>query len=456
MSVFDFGTENISDENLKGRIRLSNTISFSLIVISTFFSILSFVLYRPITFLPLLGIGASIIIMVLNKIEQFQTGRIILSILPSLIIGFYHILIANSILGTVVSFTILQMLAFILPLFLYHYNEKGKLIMVSIVNFVIFLSFPFLNPILSFNFNDEFVRSIWFEIPLVAISISFLIIIIFAYYEIIRQSDIRNEELIMKTKDLVEQGQLENKKQKEAELAMQQSLKELEKAKEQEEKRTWVTENIHEFSELLRHDNDDFQQVYDHLISKLVRGLGATQGGLFIVETEGDGEYLELKSAFAYERKKFVSNRLETTEGVIGQAYLEKDYIYLKEIPKNYFQITSGLGEALPRELLLMPMKLDDEVEGIIELASFKPFEPHHIEFLQSLGEMLASAISRIKISVNTDKLLSKAQENAEILGAQEEEMRQNLEEMQATQEEFVRKEKTYIKKIEELEKKVG
>jgi PAS domain S-box-containing protein len=113
--------------------------------------------------------------------------------------------------------------------------------------------------------------------------------------------------------------------------------------------------------------------------------------------------------------------------------------VYLKEVPENFVRITSGLGEALPRNILIVPLKLEEQVFGLIEIASFKMIEDFEIEFVEKLGESIASTISTVRNSERTNKLLQETQLQAEQMRAQEEEVRQNMEELSATQEEMQR-----------------
>ena len=127
----------------------------------------------------------------------------------------------------------------------------------------------------------------------------------------------------------------------------------------------------------------------------------------------------------------------------------------MKRVPQNYVLITSGLGEASPAEVLIVPLKVNDCIEGIIELASFNEFADHEIAFVERLAENIASSISSVKINARTKQLLEASQQQAEELRSQEEEMRQNMEELAATQEEMGRKEQEYILRINELEERL-
>lgn len=229
----------------------------------------------------------------------------------------------------------------------------------------------------------------------------------------------------------------------------------LEEEKENEKIRNWTNEGLAKFSEVLR-SGQEMQVMYDRLISNIVENIEANQGGLYVIDEdeEDEGEKsINLVSCYAYSRKKFEERKLKIGQGLLGQTYLEKQTMVLKQIPKDYVSITSGMGEATPNNLLIIPLMVNESVEALLEVASFKEFEPHHVEFLEKLGEGIASTVSTIKVDQKTKTLLTQSQIQTEEIRAQEEEMRQNMEELQATQEEMSRKEQEYVERIEILEK---
>lgn len=230
----------------------------------------------------------------------------------------------------------------------------------------------------------------------------------------------------------------------------------LQKAAEEDRKRNWVTEGLAKFVDILRTTHTDNRMLSDSILSHLIKYLDANQGALFVLNDDNPKDmYLEMVACYAYDRKKFLGKRIEIGEGLVGQAYLEKETIFMTDIPKEYVNITSGLGEATPNSVLIVPLKINEEVFGILEIASFFVFETYMIEFVEKLGESIASSISTSKINERTTKLLAQTQIQAEEMRAQEEEMRQNMEELQATQEEMARKESGYIRQIQELTEKM-
>ena len=229
-------------------------------------------------------------------------------------------------------------------------------------------------------------------------------------------------------------------------LDMRKSLKhaeeEEEKRKIEDEKQRWATEGLAKFGEILRNNNNDIKELSFHLMSNLVNYLNANQGALFVMNDDEQGNfYLEMTSAIAYNKEKYVKKRVKIGEDLVGRTAHEKLTIFMTDIPEDYIEITSGMGTANPRCLVIVPVLLNEQVYGVIEIASFNVLEQYQIEFIEKIGQSVASTISSVRINEKTQKLLRQSQQQREELSAQEEEMRQNLEELQATQEESARKE---------------
>ena len=210
--------------------------------------------------------------------------------------------------------------------------------------------------------------------------------------------------------------------------------------KADDEKRRWVNEGHAKFADMLRHDGDNLEKLSQKIIKNLVLYLNANLGGIFVKNENSSPVTFDLSASYAYDRNRFLDSSFELGEGLVGACAAEKETIYLTEIPQNYIQITSGMGGVNPNNLLVIPLIVEDEVLGVLELAAIKIFEQHEIEFLEKQGESIASTLRGVRVNQKTNQLLQKSQEQAEVLAAQEEEMRQNLEELQATQEEASRK----------------
>jgi len=216
--------------------------------------------------------------------------------------------------------------------------------------------------------------------------------------------------------------------------------------------RSWASQGLAEFGVLLRESKDDLEELTNKILTRLVRYLGASIGGLFIINDDDENDvHLELLAFYAYDRRKYLDKRVEIGENLVGQCVLENETIYMNDIPKDYIHITSGLGKDDPKSLLIVPLKLNEKVYGVVELASFEEFEPYKIEFVEKIGESIASTISSVKINIHTAKLLQESNEKSERLTKQEEETRRQIEEMQKSLKEIKEREEKLKKENIEL-----
>ncbi len=233
--------------------------------------------------------------------------------------------------------------------------------------------------------------------------------------------------------------------------------KEEAKFKEEEKIRSWTNEGLASVNEILRRNHSGIQALCDQILQNLVNYLDANQGGIFLLKNNEEEKIksLHLTSFFAYNRKKYIEKDILLGEGLVGTCALEKDTTYIREVPDDYISVSSGLGEARPKALLLIPLKMEQELRGVLEIASFKLFQSYEIEFLEKIGEGIASTIASVEINEQTNYLLEQSRIQAEEMSHQEEEMRQNMEELQATQEEASRKEAEFTGMMEALNQSV-
>lgn len=217
--------------------------------------------------------------------------------------------------------------------------------------------------------------------------------------------------------------------------------KHLAKLSKDEQERNWLNVGLARFSDILRNKKSlDLTNLADDILSNLIKYVDVNQGALFILEEEKGDAYLEMISCYAYDRKKYASRQVNLGEGLLGQCVLEKETIYMTHAPADYIKITSGLGQAAPKYILISPLLINEKVFGVLELASFHEFPEYKINFIKKLSENIAASIKNVKESERILTLLNASQQQAEEMRAQEEEMRQSMEELQATQEEMHRK----------------
>ena len=229
---------------------------------------------------------------------------------------------------------------------------------------------------------------------------------------------------------------------------MKQSLKSV---YEEERRRTWITEGLAKFSEIIRKNNDDLETLSHEIVANLVKYLEINQGGLFLVQDFGQERALVLKTMYAFNKRKAVEKRIQIGEGLLGQAFMEGGVVHIKKLPEEYSFINSGLGKAQPKELLIIPLVNNEETIGMLEMASFHEFPEYQINFLKSLAEGLASSIASVVSNEVTKKLLEESRHKTEAIQLQEEQLRQNTEELIATQEGLEKNLKKAEKEISQL-----
>ena len=223
----------------------------------------------------------------------------------------------------------------------------------------------------------------------------------------------------------------------EALATMRDSLKEVATA---EENRTWSANGLARFGDLLRANSDDIHAYCQSILNEIIRYLNVNQGAFYIAR-EDSNEDIKLNriATFAYGRTKYTEKVVEPGQGLVGQVFLEKSPIKLLEIPQNFTEISSGLGESTPNYLIIFPLIFNEKVSGVLELAAFSPLADYQVEFLEKLCENIASSLHHVESTNSTSLLLAEAQEMTKAMQMQEEMLRQNSEELMATQEQLSR-----------------
>jgi hypothetical protein len=180
--------------------------------------------------------------------------------------------------------------------------------------------------------------------------------------------------------------------------------------------------------------------------------VGANQGGLFVINDDNkDDIYFELAAGYAYDIRKILKKTVKPGVGLVGRCILESESIYISNLPEDYINITSGLGEKSPQRLLIVPFKFNNQIYAVAEIASFNEIEPYKQQFVEEVGNSIASTIATVKINIRTNKLLQELKVQSEELSSQEEEMRQNMEVMKSSQEEMSRKVDEWGQTVESL-----
>ncbi|WP_448518192.1 GAF domain-containing protein [Rhodoflexus sp.] len=195
-----------------------------------------------------------------------------------------------------------------------------------------------------------------------------------------------------------------------------------------ESERSWATQGVAKFVEILRSSNQTIEELSHQIISNLVKYIGAHQGGIYVVEADEVGlDILRLTGIYAGDQE-LLGTTYNLGEGLVGQAFEDKRTILINDLSAGQLIVRSGIGEAPPKSLLIVPAIVNDNAFAIIEIASFSHFKPYQVEFVERLGESIAAAISSSIAAMRNRRLLEELSIQTEQMRAQENLMRQNVE----------------------------
>jgi HAMP domain-containing protein/CheY-like chemotaxis protein/signal transduction histidine kinase len=201
----------------------------------------------------------------------------------------------------------------------------------------------------------------------------------------------------------------------------------------------WLNSNMARFTGMLQGERD-LETVSRLIMSELTPLVGAQHGAFFMMESpdgEGDDFELRLIASYGYKQRKNVPTKFKIGEGIVGQSALELKPILITQAPDDYVRITSGLGEAAPVNVIVLPVLFEEQVLAIVELASFQRFAPVQQTFLEQLAETIGVVLNTIQANMRTEELLVQSQGLTQELQSQSEELQAQQEELQQTNKEL-------------------
>lgn len=212
-----------------------------------------------------------------------------------------------------------------------------------------------------------------------------------------------------------------------------------------EQKLGYINSGLAMFNDIVRNNNNNREELYYKILTQIIEYTNSVQGAIFINFNDTGNAVFKNVATVAYDRRRLLKQEYMIGEGLVGRCAFEKLPVYLTDIPESYIQINSGMGGATPRSLLLMPLKVEQTVYGVIELASFNTMDDYKIEFVEKLANQLASQIASIQLTNKTEDLLKQARLQSDELKLQREQLEQNMEELKSVQDEMVRKQNELI-----------
>ncbi|HEV8610089.1 MAG TPA: HAMP domain-containing protein, partial [Thermoanaerobaculia bacterium] len=191
----------------------------------------------------------------------------------------------------------------------------------------------------------------------------------------------------------------------------------------------WLKTNLAKFSRMLQGQRD-LETVGELVLSELAPVVAARSGLLYTLDGSGDEPQLTLLASYAC-KEATLSRKLKLGEGLIGECARQKEKILLANPPRDYLPISSGLGEAPPAHIIVLPVLFEGQVKGVLELASFERFSTAHQALLQQLAETIGIVINTIEANTRTEDLLEQSQSLAGELQSQQEELRQTNQQLE-------------------------
>jgi HAMP domain-containing protein/CheY-like chemotaxis protein len=200
----------------------------------------------------------------------------------------------------------------------------------------------------------------------------------------------------------------------------------------------WLNMNLARISGLMQGQRD-LATVSRLIMSEISPLVTAQHGAFFLTESPNgtDDAELRLIASYGYKKRKTVSNQFKFGEALVGQAALEGKSILITNAPPDYVKVTSGLGEALPVNIIVMPILFEDQVLAVVELASLREFSEVNQAFLEQLAETLGVVLNAIIANRRTEELLEQSQSLAEELQSQSEELQSQQEELKRSNSEL-------------------
>src|SRR3989454_925665 len=212
----------------------------------------------------------------------------------------------------------------------------------------------------------------------------------------------------------------------------------------------WLKTNLARFTRMLQGQRD-MKTVAQMVLSELAPLVEAQQGVFYVNASDNGQPVMRLLGGYAYNKRKNLANEFQPGEGLVGQCTLEKERILVTNIPTNYVHISSGLGEAPPNNIVVLPVLFEGEVKAVIELSTFHTFSDTHLTFLDQLTESIGIVLNTIEANTRTEDLLLQSQSLAGELQSQQDELKKTNEQLEKQAESLRESEELLKSQQEEL-----
>jgi len=217
----------------------------------------------------------------------------------------------------------------------------------------------------------------------------------------------------------------------------------------------WLKSNLAKFTQMLQ-GQKDLNAVTRRILSELAQVVTAQHGMFYILEQDDSSQRSTLKlfATYAYKEELNVKHEFLLGQGLVGQCALNKEKILLTNVPQGYVKIGSGLGDATPLNLIILPVLFEKEIKAVIELASFETFSETHLDFLGQLTESIGIVLNTIETNSRTEHLLEQSTSLADELRRTNEDLQDKAHALVKQKEEVENKNKEVEEARKSLEEK--
>jgi signal transduction histidine kinase/ActR/RegA family two-component response regulator/HAMP domain-containing protein len=219
----------------------------------------------------------------------------------------------------------------------------------------------------------------------------------------------------------------------------------------QNQEQDWLKTNVAQFSGMMQGQRS-IESVAQLIMSELTPLVDAQHGAFYMVEADEAGARLQLIASYGFGGRKTLSSSYRMKESLIGQCAFEKKRILLGEVPEGFVYIATGMGEAPPRSVIVLPVLFEGETKAVIELASFKQFSSNYLTFLDQLMASVGVILNMISSSMRTEELLQQLKTSNAELEAQAAELNDKAELLEVKNREVELASRSLEEKAEQLQ----
>jgi HAMP domain-containing protein/CheY-like chemotaxis protein len=213
----------------------------------------------------------------------------------------------------------------------------------------------------------------------------------------------------------------------------------------------WLKTNLARFTRMLQGQRD-MTTVAQMVLSELAPLVDAQQGVFYVNSSTNGQPLMKLLGGYAYKKRKNLANEFHAGEGLVGQCTIERERILVTNVPNNYVYVSSGLGEAPPNNIVVLPVLFEGDVKAVIELSTFQTFSDTHLTFLDQLTESIGIVLNTIAANTRTEDLLQQSQSLAAELQSQQDELKKTNEQLEQQAESLRESEELLKSQQEELQ----